>query len=62
MDFDGDLYGRELSLELVRRLRDEEKYASVEQLPAAGGQGRGGDETAPTGERGRRAFMSHGRE
>ena len=32
MDFDGDLYGRELRLELVRRLRDEEKYASVEQL------------------------------
>ena len=32
MDFEGDLYGRELRLELVRRLRDEEKYASVEQL------------------------------
>ena len=32
MDFDGDLYGRELRLELVRRLRDEEKFDSVEQL------------------------------
>ena len=32
MDFDGDLYGRELRLEIVRRLRDEEKFDSVEQL------------------------------
>ena len=32
MDFEGDLYGRDLKLELVRRLRGEEKYASVEQL------------------------------
>ena len=32
MDFDGDLYGRELRLELVRRLRDEEKFDSIEQL------------------------------
>ncbi len=32
MDFDGDLYGMELRLELVRRLRDEEKFDSVEQL------------------------------
>ena len=32
MDFDGDLYGRELRLELVRRLRDEEKFDSTEQL------------------------------
>ena len=31
-DFDGDLYGRELRLELVRRLRDEEKFDSIEQL------------------------------
>lgn len=32
MDFDGDLYGKELRLELVRRLRDEEKFDSIEQL------------------------------
>ena len=32
MDFEGDLYGRELRLELVRRLRDEEKFDSIEQL------------------------------
>ena len=32
MDFSGDLYGRELRLELVRRLRDEEKFDSIEQL------------------------------
>ena len=32
MDFAGDLYGRELRLELVRWLRDEEKFDSIEQL------------------------------
>ncbi len=32
MDFDDDLYGRELRLEMVRRLRDEEKFDSIEQL------------------------------
>ena len=32
MDFDGDLYGMQLRLELVRRLRDEEKFDSTEQL------------------------------
>jgi riboflavin kinase/FMN adenylyltransferase len=34
LDFDGDLYGRELSLEFVARLRGEEKFASVEALLA----------------------------
>ena len=32
MDFDGDLYDREVRLEFVRRLRDEEKYDTVEAL------------------------------
>ena len=32
LDFDGDLYGREVRLEFVERLRDEEKYDSVEAL------------------------------
>jgi riboflavin kinase/FMN adenylyltransferase len=34
LDFRGDLYGRELSLEFVARLRGEEKFASVEALLA----------------------------
>ena len=32
MDFDEDLYDREIRLEFVRRLRDEEKYETVEAL------------------------------
>ena len=32
LDFDGDLYGREVRLEFVKRLRDEEKFDSVEAL------------------------------
>jgi riboflavin kinase/FMN adenylyltransferase len=32
LDFDGDLYGRELRLEFVQRLRDEVKYDSVQAL------------------------------
>ena len=32
LDFDGDLYGRDIRLEFVERLRDEEKYDSVEAL------------------------------
>lgn len=34
LDFDGDLYGRPLRLEFVERLRDEEKYPSVDALVA----------------------------
>ena len=34
LDFDGDLYGREVRLEFVRRLRDEVKYEAVEDLQA----------------------------
>ena len=34
LDFEGDLYGQQLTLEFVRRLRDEEKYESVGELQA----------------------------
>ncbi|AMX01635.1 bifunctional riboflavin kinase/FAD synthetase [Microbulbifer thermotolerans] len=33
-DFDGDLYGRELAVEFCHKLRDEEKFASLEALKA----------------------------
>jgi len=32
LDFDGDIYGRTLTLEFIQRLRDEEKFDSVEAL------------------------------
>jgi riboflavin kinase/FMN adenylyltransferase len=32
MDFDGDLYGQDIKLEFVRRLRDELKFDSVALL------------------------------
>ena len=32
LDFDGDLYEHEIDLEFVRRLRDEEKYETVQAL------------------------------
>ena len=31
-DFDGDLYGRELDVEFVARLRDEDPFADLEAL------------------------------
>jgi len=31
-DFNGDLYGRHLTVEFVRKLRDEEKFASLDDL------------------------------
>jgi riboflavin kinase/FMN adenylyltransferase len=34
LDFDGDLYDRRLRLEVVQRLRDERKFASVDALVA----------------------------
>ena len=33
-DFSGDLYGRRLSIEFLKKLRDEEKYASIDALVA----------------------------
>ena len=32
MDFDGDLYGKNMRIEFIEKLRDEEKYDSVEEL------------------------------
>jgi len=34
LDFDGDLYGRRLVVELWQRLRDERAFASEEELVA----------------------------
>ena len=33
-DFSGDLYGRRLSIEFLKKLRDEAKYASIDELVA----------------------------
>ena len=32
LDFDGDLYGTELRLEFLKRLRGEKRFASVDAL------------------------------
>ena len=32
LDFSGDLYGRELEVEIVKKLRDNQKFDSVEAL------------------------------
>jgi riboflavin kinase/FMN adenylyltransferase len=34
-DFSGDIYGRELTVEIVARIRDELKFSSLEELKAA---------------------------
>ena len=34
LDFDGDLYGKEITLEFVQRLRDETRFDSPEALVA----------------------------
>jgi riboflavin kinase/FMN adenylyltransferase len=33
-DFDGDLYGRYLNVDFVQRLRDEQKFDSLDALVA----------------------------
>ena len=33
-DFDGDLYGREIEVEFVAKLRDEERFATLDELSA----------------------------
>ena len=32
LDFDGDLYGKELRLDFIKRLRGERRFASAEEL------------------------------
>ena len=32
LDFDGDLYGRELEMQVFQKLRDERKFDSVREL------------------------------
>jgi riboflavin kinase/FMN adenylyltransferase len=32
LDYQGDLYGRGLKIEIVARLRDEKKFANVDEL------------------------------
>jgi riboflavin kinase/FMN adenylyltransferase len=34
LDYDGDLYGKEMRLEFVRKLRDEQRFPSFEELKA----------------------------
>ena len=34
LDFTGDLYGRELEIEIGEKLRDERKFGSLEELKA----------------------------
>jgi riboflavin kinase/FMN adenylyltransferase len=33
-DFDGDLYGREIEVEFVAKLRDEQRFATLDALSA----------------------------
>ncbi|CFX67825.1 Riboflavin kinase, bacterial [Syntrophomonas zehnderi OL-4] len=40
IDFTGDIYGQEVSLSLIEKLRDEERFASVEELIAQIGRDR----------------------
>ena len=35
LDFDGDLYDRRLRLEILDRLRDEQRFDSIDALVAA---------------------------
>jgi riboflavin kinase/FMN adenylyltransferase len=38
LDFDGDLYGRQVGVEVVKRLRDEARYPSAAALAEQIGQ------------------------
>lgn len=49
LDFDGDLYGHEIHMEFYKRLREERKFASLQELSAE--IGRNADQT--------RAFFQH---
>ena len=31
-DFDGDLYGQEIEIRLIRKIRDEQRFSSIEDL------------------------------
>ncbi len=39
-DFSGDLYGREIEVEFVAKLRDEERFATLDALVDADAPGR----------------------
>ena len=46
LDFDGDLYGREMEVEFIERIREERKFDSLDALVAemdAGQGARAGD-------------------
>ena len=34
LDFDADLYGQTMEIELVERLRDEQRFGSIDELAA----------------------------
>jgi riboflavin kinase/FMN adenylyltransferase len=50
-DWQGDLYGRHLRVSFLQKLRDEEKYAGMDELRAAIGR---------DAERARDYFRKHG--
>ena len=32
IDFQGDLYGKKIKIEIIKKIRDEQKFASLEEL------------------------------